>query len=177
MTAELEAMARRFLEETQNARNLDVVDELVSPSFVGHSEVITGIDALKAAIQENLDAFPDLAVTVDKQISSDDTVVSLYSARGTGAMPGGIHIGTVARAGLDAPIASATSTTTETGSADARAKATSGRAATTNREHADGGLVRSVRSDPKALHDPPSMLSARRWLGTPSPRAWGALAS
>lgn len=83
MTAQLQAIARRFLEETQNARNLDVVDELVSPGFVGHSEVITGIDSLKSAIQTNLDAFPDLEVTIDEQISSDDTVVTRSSARGT----------------------------------------------------------------------------------------------
>ena len=83
MTAEFKAMARRFLEETQNLRNLEVVDELVAPGFVGHSEVIAGIDALKSAIQENLDAFPDLQVTIDDQISSDDTVVTRYSAHGT----------------------------------------------------------------------------------------------
>jgi steroid delta-isomerase-like uncharacterized protein len=83
MTAEQEALARRFLEETQNTKNLDVIDELVAPDFVGHSEVIRGIEALKAAIQSNLDSFPDLAVTIDHQISNDNEVVTRYSARGT----------------------------------------------------------------------------------------------
>jgi predicted ester cyclase len=83
MTAELQAIVRRFLEETQNTRNLDVVDELVSPGFVGHSEVISGIEALKSAIQTNLDAFPDLQVTIDDQISSGDMVVTRSSAHAT----------------------------------------------------------------------------------------------
>lgn len=83
MTAELQAIVRRFLEETQNARNLDVVDELVSPGFVGHSEVISGIEALKSAIQTNLDSFPDLQVTIDDQISSGDMVVTRSSAHAT----------------------------------------------------------------------------------------------
>jgi predicted ester cyclase len=83
ITPEQQAIVRRFLEETQNARNLDVVDELVSPVFVGHSEVISGIDAPKYVIQTNLDAFPDLQVTVDDQISSGDTVVTRSSAHET----------------------------------------------------------------------------------------------
>lgn len=82
-------IARGFLAETQNARNLDVVDELVSPGFVRHSEVITGIDALKSATQTNLDAFPDCQVTLDEQISSDDTVVTRSSGRG--AQQGEFH--------------------------------------------------------------------------------------
>ncbi|MDH3601605.1 MAG: ester cyclase, partial [Candidatus Tectomicrobia bacterium] len=77
------ALARRFLEETQNTKNLAVVDELVAPVFVGHTAVVQGITALKDAIGSNLAAFPDLQITIEDQRSEGNTVVSRYTARGT----------------------------------------------------------------------------------------------
>ncbi|MDA0364478.1 MAG: ester cyclase [Chloroflexi bacterium] len=87
MTAQNEAIARRFLEETQNERNLDVVDEVVASGFVGRTAGITGIGALKDSILENLQSFPDLRVTIDEQLSDGDTVVSRYTARATQGGP------------------------------------------------------------------------------------------
>jgi predicted ester cyclase len=77
------ALARRFLEETQNTKNLDVVDELVAPTFVGHTATLQGVAALKEAIGTNLAAFPDLQVAIEDQRSEGNTVVSRYMARGT----------------------------------------------------------------------------------------------
>ena len=77
------ALARRFLEETQNAKNLDVVDELVAPTFVGHTARLQGVAALKEAIGANLAAFPDLQITMEDQRSEGPIVASRYTARGT----------------------------------------------------------------------------------------------
>ena len=77
------ALARRFLEETQNAKNLDVVDELVAPNFMGHTAMLQGVAALKEAIGMNLAAFPDLEITMEDQRSEGNIVVSRYTARGT----------------------------------------------------------------------------------------------
>ena len=77
------ALARRFLEETQNAKNLGVVDELVAPTFVGHTAMIEGVAALKEAIGTNLTAFPDLQITMEDQRSEGHIVTSRYTARGT----------------------------------------------------------------------------------------------
>lgn len=86
-TAQHEAIARRFLEETQNERNLAVVDELVAPEFVGRTAGIRGTAALKQSIEDNLVSFPDLRVTIEEQLSDGDTVVSRYTARGTQSGP------------------------------------------------------------------------------------------
>ena len=77
------ALARRFLEETQNNKNLAIVDELVAPTFVGHTATLQGVTALKKAIGTNLAAFPDLQVTIEDQRSEGNTVISRYMARGT----------------------------------------------------------------------------------------------
>jgi len=83
MTARNKALARRFLEEAQNQRNTQIVDEVVAPDFIGRTAGIRGVAALKDSIAENLRSFPDLRVTIDEQLSDGDTVVSRYTARGT----------------------------------------------------------------------------------------------
>lgn len=83
------ALVRRFLEETQNTKNLAVVDQLVAPTFVGHTATLQGVTALKEAIGTNLAAFPDLQITIEEQRSEGNTVVSRYIAQGTHR--GGYH--------------------------------------------------------------------------------------
>ena len=73
----------RFLIETQNKKNLAVIDELVEKSFVGRTANLQGLEDLKKVIKDNLSAFPDLQVTVEQQVSEGDLVVSHYTARGT----------------------------------------------------------------------------------------------
>jgi steroid delta-isomerase-like uncharacterized protein len=83
MSTELETLARQFLEATQNERRVAAVDEFVAPNFVGRTQPLEGPDALKAAIEEHLTAFPDLKVTVEQQSSDSDTVITRYTARAT----------------------------------------------------------------------------------------------
>lgn len=73
----------RFLIETQNQKNLAVIDELVAKNFVGRTANLQGLEDLKKVINDNLSAFPDLQVTIEQQVSEGDMVVSHYTARGT----------------------------------------------------------------------------------------------
>ena len=67
MSEQNQAIARRFLIETQNDKNLAVIDDVVADNFVGHTANVTGVEQLKGAIAENLSAFPDLQVTMEDQ--------------------------------------------------------------------------------------------------------------
>lgn len=80
------AFARRMYEAI-NAGNLDLIDELVSESFVEH-EVFpglptTGPEAPKAALGMFRAAFPDLQFTADDMIGEGDKVVVRGTMSGT----------------------------------------------------------------------------------------------
>jgi steroid delta-isomerase-like uncharacterized protein len=88
MAAEdLKAMVRRELEEVYGAGNFDVVDEIVSSSYVGHDsaipEPLRGPAAVKDAAAGYRAAFPDLRLTIEEQIVEGETVVTRWTARGT----------------------------------------------------------------------------------------------
>ena len=77
MSEEDKTIVRRFLTETQNDKNLTIIDD-----FVGHTAEVKGPEQLKKVVVDNLDAFPDLKVTIDNQISEGDMVVTRYTAKG-----------------------------------------------------------------------------------------------
>lgn len=84
---ENEQSVRRLIEEGFNAGNPQVVDELVAPTFVERQNVGPGIppgpDATKAVITGLRAAFPDLCLTIEDMVSSEDTVWMRIRARGT----------------------------------------------------------------------------------------------
>src|SRR5205809_574416 len=67
-----EAVVRRYVDEL-NRRNLDVLDELVSPQFQ---------DAVRSGYQRNVEAFPDYFVEIHDMIAEGDQVVVEWSHRG-----------------------------------------------------------------------------------------------
>ena len=87
MSEENKALTRRFYDEVVNARNLDLIDELVSEDFVEHEEFpglpTTGPEAPKAALGMFLAAFPDLRFTPDEMIAEGDKVVARITMSGT----------------------------------------------------------------------------------------------
>lgn len=86
MSAENEALARRFYDEIVNGRNLDLIDELVSPDFVEHEEfpgLPEGRDGVKAFFGMMLQAFPDLRFEVEEVIATEDTAAARLRMRGT----------------------------------------------------------------------------------------------
>jgi steroid delta-isomerase-like uncharacterized protein len=86
MSAELEALARRFYDEIVNERKLELIDELVSPDFVEHEEfpgLPAGRDGVKAFFGMMFVAFPDMRFDVEEIVATGDTAVARLRMRGT----------------------------------------------------------------------------------------------
>jgi len=82
MSEKDKTIVRRFLTETQNDKNLTIIDDLVADDFVGHTAEVKGPEQLMKVVGDNLDAFPDLKVTIENQIAEGGMVVTQYTARG-----------------------------------------------------------------------------------------------
>jgi steroid delta-isomerase-like uncharacterized protein len=86
-------LVRRFVEESWKG-NLDVVDELIAPHYVGHDpanpEPVRGPDGVKSFVVTYRMAFPDMQIAVDEQLAQDDLVATRWTSRGTqtGALMG-----------------------------------------------------------------------------------------
>jgi predicted ester cyclase len=91
MTArENEALARRFVDDVWNNHNLDAVDELFSPDYVGHWFEMNGVDVdregVKTFAQNVFEGFPDYGMDIE-YIHADDEMVTV------GFKGGGSHEG------------------------------------------------------------------------------------
>jgi steroid delta-isomerase-like uncharacterized protein len=82
---ESKTIVRRLLEEPWT--DLDVVDELVDESYVGHDpslpEPLHGPQGFKDNVSMFRAAYSDARITVDEQIAEGDTVASRWTGRGT----------------------------------------------------------------------------------------------
>jgi len=78
-------VARRFFEEMWNNRDLDLVEELVSPDIHGYPATgpFVGWEGLQQTMEATFAALPDLAITIDQIIAEDDKVALLTTYRGT----------------------------------------------------------------------------------------------
>jgi steroid delta-isomerase-like uncharacterized protein len=81
------AISRRIVEEAFNEGSLEVVDELVGPTYVNHDpsapEDLIGPEGTKQFIGLYRAAFPDLRITVEEQVAERDFVVTRWTATGT----------------------------------------------------------------------------------------------
>jgi steroid delta-isomerase-like uncharacterized protein len=79
-------IVRRALEEPWQGK-LDVVDELVTPDYVGHDPAnpkpLRGPEDVKEFISTYREAFPDARITVEQQFADADMVATRWTARGT----------------------------------------------------------------------------------------------
>lgn len=88
MSAEEEnkAVSRRFTEEIFNAKNLDAIDELCSPDYVGH-DPFPGMppnrDGLRQFCVMSIAAIPDYHSTIEDMVAEGDKVVQRFTGRGT----------------------------------------------------------------------------------------------
>jgi steroid delta-isomerase-like uncharacterized protein len=84
---ENKAVVRREMEEIFNqGGNLDAVEEIYAPNYVGHEPTfgdIRGVEAAKQFAAEYRQAFPDLQTTIEDQVAEGDKVVTRFTARGT----------------------------------------------------------------------------------------------
>ncbi len=87
------AVVRRFIEEVQNKKNMDLFDELNAPDFVNLSAppgMPNDREGGKMFLGGFLSAFPDSRVTIDDMIAEGDRVVTKKTFTGThtGDLPG-----------------------------------------------------------------------------------------
>jgi steroid delta-isomerase-like uncharacterized protein len=84
------AVARRWTEEVWTKQDLAVLDEIFDANGVHHGaafSTVRGPETVKAAIQRQLQAFPDIALTVDMTIADGELVVVRWSGTATHAGP------------------------------------------------------------------------------------------
>jgi len=81
-----EEVARRAI-DVFNTGDMSIVDETTASDAVGHDpanpEDIAGAEAFKGLVQMYRDAFPDLEMKVEHQISDGDFVVTRWASKGT----------------------------------------------------------------------------------------------
>jgi steroid delta-isomerase-like uncharacterized protein len=84
MSEENKAITRHCWEGVSEG-NLDIVEEVYAADCVLHqpNEDIRGVEAIKQFISIFLDAFPDLSITVEDEVSEGDKVVTRWTGRGT----------------------------------------------------------------------------------------------
>lgn len=81
---------RRLFEEAWNLGNLDVVNEILSPDFVGHflpTGVPGGPEGFRMYITGYRTAFPDLHMQIDDMIAEGDKVALRITFHGTHTGP------------------------------------------------------------------------------------------
>lgn len=80
------AIYRRYIQQVFNEGRVDLLDELLAPSYVYHEAppgTLPGADGIKQVVSMFRAAFPDLEITIDDQIAEDDKVCSRATTRGT----------------------------------------------------------------------------------------------
>jgi steroid delta-isomerase-like uncharacterized protein len=78
------ALVRRYYDEVLSAGKIEVLAELLAPSFASHGADgrTFGAEEYRAAVVASRTAFPDLRVTIEDQIAEGDKVVTRWTARG-----------------------------------------------------------------------------------------------
>lgn len=81
------ALVRRFIEEIFNQGNLEVAAEILAPDYLHHDPTTntfgSGIEGFKQMISFYRHAFPDLQITLEDQVTSEDKVVDRWTGQGT----------------------------------------------------------------------------------------------
>jgi predicted ester cyclase len=83
MSAENEALVRRYVEEVYDQCKLEVVDELFASDFTLHDPDLPGGARGAEGRKRIVDMFPDLQVSLDDELSSGEKVITRWTARGT----------------------------------------------------------------------------------------------
>lgn len=77
----------RVWDEAVEDGDVDVIDDALSDDYVGHTpgapEGIRGPDGFKQYVRTLREAFPDLAVTIDDRLVTEEAIVDRYTMRGT----------------------------------------------------------------------------------------------
>ncbi|NIS75950.1 MAG: hypothetical protein GTO08_11910 [Deltaproteobacteria bacterium] len=79
-------LVRRFIDEVVNTGKVDKMEEFISPAYVeihDGKECRIGIGGAKEHILGVRQTYPDLILTVERQIAEGDWVATCITARGT----------------------------------------------------------------------------------------------
>jgi predicted ester cyclase len=79
-------LIRRFIEEVINTGNVENTEHFISPDYVEVHEGVRhaiGIDGAKAHIQGVRKTYPDLHLTIERQIAEGEWVATCITARGS----------------------------------------------------------------------------------------------
>ena len=86
MSEENKALARRWADIFKEG-NLDLVDEIFAPNFVGHDpampEDVRGVEGAREFYSMYTSAFPDAEITIEDQLAEGDMVATRWTGRGT----------------------------------------------------------------------------------------------
>jgi len=77
---------RQFIQGVFNKGRLDLIDKLLSESYVYHDappDTPNGREGIKQIVPMFRSAFPDLEITIDDQVAEGDKVSSRTTMRGT----------------------------------------------------------------------------------------------
>jgi steroid delta-isomerase-like uncharacterized protein len=79
------ALVRRVFEDAMNQRRLDLLDELIAPTYVNYDmpAPAPGPEGLRQVVSMFFTAFPDMQITLDDVIAEGDRVSTRGSFRGT----------------------------------------------------------------------------------------------
>jgi steroid delta-isomerase-like uncharacterized protein len=85
---ENKVLARRFVEEVWNQKNLAVAREFIAATYVFHTpgsppELPPGPEGFQQYASAFLIAFPDVHITIEDQIAERDKVVTRWTSYGT----------------------------------------------------------------------------------------------
>lgn len=87
MIKQNENIIKRYIEEVWNQGKLEVLDEIIDPSYINHSpgapNPIPGPEGLKPIIAGMRKAFPDLKFTIENMVITDEQVVIHCTMHGT----------------------------------------------------------------------------------------------
>jgi predicted ester cyclase len=79
-------LIRRYIEEAVNTGNVENLDEFISPDYfetLDPDKKTVGVEGARQHIMGVRHTFPDLHLTVEKQIAEGDWVVTCITARAT----------------------------------------------------------------------------------------------
>ncbi|NJK53359.1 MAG: ester cyclase [Leptolyngbyaceae cyanobacterium SU_3_3] len=80
------AIYQRYIQQVFNQGQLDLLDEILSPSYVYHEappDILPGAEGIRQVVSIFRAAFPDLEITIDDQLADGDKVCSRATTRGT----------------------------------------------------------------------------------------------
>ena len=80
-----EDVMRRFIEEVINTGDYGVLNDLIQPNYVYRTpdQELQGVESIQALFTAYRIAFPDLNVSIDDLVASDDRVVVAFTLTGT----------------------------------------------------------------------------------------------